>query len=201
MWGGAAAGVAIALGRVPFVAGAAHTLAAAAESLVGDGGTHLLAGAAKRGAPATTVQVATAVVGVVLPGLTALLAVLAARGTLQVRSAVALVLAALGAVSFAYQGHGHAAGALVLALMIGGIAVAASGPLLVFPLCALAGLLCGETLPSLLTTGPNSLATAPADFAHQAIYGTPGSPLWLRIALCALGALPFAVAARLLLRS
>ncbi|HET9691782.1 MAG TPA: hypothetical protein VFP61_11555 [Acidimicrobiales bacterium] len=197
--GGVVAGVAIALGSVPYLAGAAHTLASAAESLVGAGGQRLLAAAASSGAPATVVQVATAAVAVVLPGCTALLAVLAARGTLQLRAVVALALAALGAASFAYQAHGHAAGALVLALAVGGLAVAATGPLVVFPLCALAGLLGGETLPSLLSTGAGSLAAGPAGLVHAALYGTPGSPLWLRIALLVLGAVPFAAAARVVL--
>jgi hypothetical protein len=198
---GVAAGLALALGRAPYLAGAARSLAGSAESLVGSGGHRLLAGATRRGAPAQAVEILTAVVAVVVPGVTALLAVLAARGTLRLRAVIALVLAGLGAATYLYQGRGDASGALILALAVGGIAVTAAGPLVVTPLCALAGLLCGETLPELLRAGRTGagLTAQPASLVHQALYGSPGSPLWIRVALLIVAAVPFGVGARLVL--
>lgn len=196
---GVAVGLALALGHAPYLAGAARSLAAAAESLVAAAGRRLLAGAAHQGTPGRVVEVVTVLVAVALPGATALLAVVAARGTLRVRSVVALLLAALGAVSYLYQGHGKASGALVLALAVGGIAVAATGPLVVAPLCALAGLLCGETLPQLLRSGASGATgiSQPASSLHQALYSSPGAPAWIRVGLLLVAAIPFAAAARL----
>jgi hypothetical protein len=194
-------GLTIALGRTPYLAGAARDLAVAGESLVGSGGHRLLTDAARSGAPARVVEAATAVVAVLVPGVTALLAVVAARGTLRLRAVVAVLVVALGGATYAYLGHGVASGALLLALAVGAVAVAATGPLVVAPLCALAGLLCGETLPQVVRSGRHGglLAAQPAQLVHQAIYGTPGSPLWIRLVLLVVAALPFAFAAWLVL--
>jgi hypothetical protein len=193
---GVVAGLALALGEVPYLAGAARSLADTAQRLVGTGGHRLVTSAARRGAPHTAVLIVTALLGVALPGVTALILVVAARGTLRLRALIALALVALGAATFAYQGHGVASGALVLALAVAGIAVAATGPLIVAPLSALAGLLCGETLPRILSRH-STLPDAPVAAIHAALYHSATSPGWLRVVVLIVAAVPFFFAARL----
>ncbi|MGH9059658.1 MAG: hypothetical protein ACRDZY_09130, partial [Acidimicrobiales bacterium] len=135
---GAVLGLALSLGKFPYLAGAARSLADTAEQLVAAGGHHLLTTTANHGASQRTVLIVTALLGVVLPGVTALLLVSAARGTLRIRAVVGLLVLALSAASFAYHPHGVATGAVVLALVVAGVAVALSGPLVAAPLCALA---------------------------------------------------------------
>ncbi len=191
---GAVLGVALSIGQFPYLAGAARSLADTAEQLVGAGGHHLLT-TATHGASRRSVLVATALVGVLLPGVTALLLVLAGRGTLRLRAIVGLLTLALSAASFAYHPPGVATGSLALALAVAGVAVAFSGPLVAAPLCALAGLLCGEWLPRILDTH-STLADAPVAAIHTAFTNHPGAPLALRVAVLAIAAIPFALAAR-----
>jgi hypothetical protein len=193
---GAGLGLALSLGEFPYLAGAARSLADTAEQLVGAGGHHLLTTAATHGAARRSVLIVTALVGVLLPGLTALLLVLAARGALRIRAVVGLLILALSAASFAYHPHGVAAGTIVLALAVAGVAVAVSGPLVVLPLCALAGLICGQWLPRILDVH-SDLPGSPVDAVHQAVWSHPGTPTALRIALLVFAGIPFAVAARL----
>ncbi|MCU4183359.1 hypothetical protein K6U06_03235 [Acidiferrimicrobium sp. IK] len=193
---GVAAGLALSLGRAPYLAGAARSLADTAQRLVGSAGNKLLTSAAKHGAPHSAVVVVTALVAVALPGITALVLIVAARSTLRLRAVIAVLLVALGAAAYVYQGHGVASGTLVMALAVAGIAVAATGPLVVAPLAALAGLLCGQTLPRVLaahTTLPN----APVAAIHQALYHSPATPAWLRVAVLIVAGVPFFFAARL----
>ena len=75
-----------------------------------------------------TLNAVTAVVAVLVPGVTALLLMYAARATLHLRAVVALVMAGLGVAAFFYLPHGVAAGAAVLAFVAAGMAVAATGP-------------------------------------------------------------------------
>jgi hypothetical protein len=120
---------------------------------------------------------------------------LAARGTLRARVVIGLLLAALGGAAFFYLPHGHAAGVALLAGAVAGIAVAAVGPLVAASLAALAALIATTFLPRLLTG--HSVAGASVNALHQALFGTPGSPLWLRIVVLGVAALPFGYAARL----
>jgi hypothetical protein len=195
-----AAGVAVAAGHLPYLAGAGRTLTTTAERIVQSGERHLVSGAAGSGAPKRLVLALGAVLAVLLPGVTALLLILSARVGLRLRSLVALAVTALGAASFFYQPHGRAAGVLVLALIIGGLAVALTGPALVTPL-AFAATLIGATFLPTLFTHRAAATDASVDSLHEAIYGRPGTPLALQLALLILAALPFAAAARLALRS
>jgi hypothetical protein len=137
---------------------------------------------------------------VLLPGITALLLVVAARGTLRLRSVVALAIVALGAVAFAYQPRGVAAGELVLALVVAGLAVVLTGPLVVAPLAGLAALIGTQFLPQLVS-GNSSLALDNVDLFHQALTGNPGTPAVLQVVLLVVAAVPFAFAGRMILES
>lgn len=195
---GAAIGVAVAAGRVPYLAGAGRSLAATAERLVQSGADRLVRDAASAGAPRRAVLGAGAVIAVALPGITALLLIVAARTTLRIRSVIALGVAALGAVSFFYHPHGTASGVLVLALVVAGLAVTLTGPLLAAPLALGAGLIGAEFLPTLFDR--HFAATQSSVSAlHQALYGRPGTPLSLQVVLLIIAALPFAWAAKLVL--
>lgn len=193
---GTVAGIAIAAGKVPYLAGAARSLADDAQRLVGSGGDALINGAASSGAPRRVVLGATAVVAVLMPGVTSLLLVLAARGALRLRAIVAVLLAVFGAASFAYQAHGNALGVITLALVVGAGALALTGPLVTAPLCALAALVGAEFLPRLLQSAPH-LPNAPVSELHQALLSTSGTPLWLQLVMLVIAVVPFAFAARL----
>jgi hypothetical protein len=196
---GAAAGVAVGIGRVPYLAGAASSLADTALRVVDSGGLTLVHDAARHGAPRRAVRGLAALVGLLLPGVTALLLVLAARGTLRLRSIVGALLALLGLAAFFYLPAGPAAGVALLALAAAGVALAATGPLVAAPLVALAALIATEYLPRLLDVrgGPPG---APVAALHAALFAAPGSPLWLRALALVVAAIPFAVAARLVVR-
>jgi hypothetical protein len=195
---GAAVGIAIAAGHLPYLAGAARSLADTAESLVGHGANKLVSEAAKAGAPRRVILGIGGLIAAALPGLTALLLVIAARGSIRLRAIIAVLLAGLGAASFVYQSHGHAAGVLVLALIVAGLAVALTGPLVAAPLAGVAGLIGGEFLPGLVAFGRAATQVSTQDL-HIAIYNHPGSPTALRLVALAVATVPFAVAARLII--
>jgi hypothetical protein len=194
--GGALVGIAVAAGHIPYLAGAGRSLADTAQRLVGSGADHLISAAAATGAPRRVIQGLTGVIAAVLPGVTALLLVVAARGTLRLRALVGLLVVALGAASYLYQPHGKATGALLLTLAIAAIAVALTGPLVAAPLAALAGLIGGEFLPALLRSSQVVTQRSVSDL-HQAIYDHPGTPNALRLLVLVIAAIPFAAAARL----
>jgi hypothetical protein len=194
---GAVVGIAIAGGHVPYLAGAARSLAETAERLVGSGATRLIDAAASAGAPQRVILGVAGVIAVLLPGVTALLLVLAARGSLRLRAIVALLVVVLGAASFAYQSHGRATGVLLLALVIASLAVMVTGPLVAAPLAALAGLIAGEYLPTLVSS-TRAVTQRSVNDLHQAIYNHPGTPTGLQIVLLIVAAIPFALAARLI---
>jgi hypothetical protein len=123
----------------------------------------------------------------------------AARATLYLRVVIGLLVAALGVAAFFYLPHGAAAGVAALAFVAAGVAVAATGPLVAAPLAALAALIATAFLPRLLASH-STLPNAPVAALHQALFASAGSPLWLRIVVLALAALPFAFAARLVVR-
>ncbi len=195
---GAALGVALAAGRVPYLAGSARSLADTAERLVASGADRLVRDAASVGAPRRVVLGLAGVVAAVLPGLTALLLVLAARGTLRLRAVIGVLIVALGAAAYLYQPHGPATGVLFLALAVAGLAVTLSGPLVAAPLAALAGLIGGEFLPALLSTGRTVTQRSVTDL-HQAIFDHAGTPLALQVAVLVIAAIPFALALRLVI--
>jgi hypothetical protein len=196
---GAALGVAIALGHVPYLAGAGRSLANTAERLVTSGANRLIRDAANHGAPRRVLIGVGAALAVALPGLTAWLLLVAARASLRVRSLIALGMVALGASSYAYQPKGTATGVLLLALAVAGFAVAVTGPLVAAPLAMGAGLIGAEFLPTLVTSRLGSAVSQSSVSAmHVAIYNRPGTPTALQLAMLVLAALPFAAAARLL---
>jgi len=195
---GTVVGVAVAAGHLPYLGGAGRSLADTAQRLVGSGAGHVIRGLAATGAPRRVVLGLTGVVAAVVPGVTALLLVVAARGSLRVRAIVGLLVVALGAASYVYQPHGKATGALVLALVIAALAVSLTGPLVAAPLCALAGLIGGEFLPSLLRSS-QVVTQRSVDDLHVAIFNHPGTPTVLQLVVLVIAAIPFAVAARLVL--
>jgi hypothetical protein len=193
---GVLVGVAIAIGHLDYLAGAARTLADTAERLVGSGATHLIHRLAATGAPRRAVLGLTAAIAVLVPGLTALLLIVAARGSLRLRAVIGLLVLALGAASYLYHPGGEATGVLFLVLVVAGIAVAFTGPLIAAPLAALAGLIAGEFLPGLVQSSRVVTQGSVSDL-HQAIFGHPGTPVLLQIAVLLLALVPFAAAARL----
>ena len=195
---GAAVGIAVALGRLPYLAGAGRSLAATAERLVLSGANRIISGAASAGASRRVVLGLGSLIAVILPGLTALLLVVAARATIVVRRVIAAGIVVLGAASYFYQPHGSATGVLVLALAVAGIAVTLSGPLVAAPLALGAGLLGGEYLPTLISNGTAATSSS-VNAMHLALYNRPGTPTALQVALLIVAALPFAWAARLIL--
>jgi hypothetical protein len=200
MIAGALLGVAVGLGDVPFLAGAARSLADTAQHLVADGAGHLTDDVASSGAPRRFVLAIGALVGVLLPGVTCLLLIVAARGTLRVRAVVGVAVVALGAAAYVYQPKGVATGEIALAVAVAALAVVLTGPLVAAPLAGLAGLIGVEFLPQLVS-GRSSLALANVDTLHLALTGSAGTPAVLQVLVLVVAAVPFAFAARLLLRS
>ena len=193
---GVIVGIAVSAGRLPYVAGAARSFAATAEHLVLSGANRIISGAAKHGAPKRAVLGVGGVLAVIVPGVTALLLILAARVSLRVRTLISLLIVAVGAASYVYQPHGEATGVLILALMVAGLAVALTGPIVAFPLSLLAGLIGGSFVPTLFSK--HFAATQNAVSAlHVAIYNRPGHPLALQVALLVVALIPFAWAAKL----
>ena len=149
--------------------------------------------------PERAVEGLSAFLAVLLPGVTALLLVIAARATHRVAAAVALLVAVLGVASYFYHSHGVATGALVLALAVAGAAIALSGPLVIAPLGALAGLIGTELLPRLVRGG-NTVPAATVRTLYQAIAGHPGSPEWFRVLVLIVAAAPLAAGGWIALR-
>jgi hypothetical protein len=187
-------GVAVGLGKVPYLAGAAFTLAGTALRIVHSAGLTLVHQVARRGASRRAVLGLSALVGVLVPGAAALGLVLAARAALRLRALLALAVVAVGVASAVYLPAGAAAGTVVLALLVAAVAALATGPLLVAPLAGVAGLLAAVYLPGFLD--PRKLAGAPVTDLHLALFGRPGHPLWLEALVLAVAAVPFLLAAR-----
>jgi hypothetical protein len=196
---GVAVGIVLGLGRFAYFHGAAVSLSDTALRVVGTAGLTLVRSAASSGAPQRVVTGLTAVLAVLVPGLTALLLVYAGRVTLRLRAVVALLLAALGVAAFFYLPGGSAAGVALLAVAAAGLALAATGPLVAAPLVALATLIAMAFLPRLVASH-STLPNAPVSALHRALFATAGSPFWLRVAVLVVAALPFAVAGRLIVR-
>lgn len=195
---GAIVGIAVAAGHLPYLAGAGRSLADTAERLVGSGADRLIRATASTGAPRRVVLGLTGVIAAILPGVTALLLIVAARSSLRLRAIIGLLIVALGAASYVYQPHGQATGVLLLALAIAGLAVALTGPLVAAPLAALAGIIGGEFLPALLRSSQVVTQRSVNDL-HQAVYNHPGTPTALRLLVLVIAAVPFAAATRLVL--
>lgn len=188
-------GVAMGVGHFPYFSGAAGSLADTALHIVGTVGLTIVHDAAHAGAPRRVVQGLQAMVAVVIPGLTAWLLILAAKGTLHLRTVVGVLVAALGVAAFFYLPGGSAVGVFVLALAAAGLAVAATGPLVAAPLAALAALIATVYLPRLITDH-SVLPAGPVETLHRALFATAGSPLWLQVVLLVVAVAPFVLAAR-----
>jgi len=196
---GAVVGIAIGIGKLPYLAGAAGSLSDTSLRVVGTAERSIVHGVAHGGASMRVVEGLAAFLAVLLPGLTAVVLVYVARGTLRLRWLITIILVGLGIAAFVYLPHGLASGVAVLAFVVAGIALVATGPFVAAPLSALAGLIGAEFLPRLLATN-STIPDAPVLALHRAIFGSDGSPLWLRIIVLALAAVPFAWAGRLVLR-
>jgi hypothetical protein len=196
---GAAAGIAVALGKVPYVAGAAGSLADTGERIVGTAGLSIIDAAARHGTSQRVVEGVIAVISILVPGVTALLLVYAARGTLRLRRLAGVVLVALGIGAYFYLPHGAATGVAALALVFALVALVATGPLVAAPLAGLAAMIAAGFLPRLVETH-SPVVGEPVAALHRALFATSGSPLWLRVAVLVVTALPFALSARLIAR-
>ena len=196
---GVAAGAAIGIGKLPYFAGAATSLSDTALRIVASAGSSLTRSIAKHGASQRAVVGITAIVSVLVPGVTAMLLIYAARATLHLRAVIAFLVAALGVAAFFYLPHGTAIGVAVLALTGAAIAVAATGPLVAAPLAGLAGLIGASFLPRILASH-STLPNVPVAALNAAFFAGVGSPYWLRIVVLAIAALPFAIAVRLIVR-
>lgn len=193
---GVAAGIAVAAGHLPYLAGAGRLLTTTAEHLVQSGQNRLVSGVASTGASRRVVLGIGAVLAVLLPGVTALLLIVAAKAVYWLRVLVGVLVAALGAVTFVYESQGKATGALVLALVVAGVALFLTGPLLITPLAFTAALIGAEFLPTLFEHRVSATAES-VNALHSAIYGKPGTPLVLQVILLVVAVLPFAWAALL----
>lgn len=192
---GVLVGVAMGIGHFPYFSGAAASLSDTALRIVGTVGLTIVHGTAQAGAPRRVVEGLQAVVAVIVPGLTAWLLIVAAKGTLHLRTVVGVLVAALGVGAFFYLPAGSAIGVFVLALAAAGLAVMATGPLVAAPLAALAALIATVYLPRLITDH-SILPAGPVNTLHRALFSTPGSPLWLQVVLLVVAIAPFALAAR-----
>jgi hypothetical protein len=149
---GVVVGVAIGIGKLPYFDGAATSLCDTALRVVDTGGLTLIHGAAKHGAPQRVVEGLVAILAILVPGVTALLLIVAARATLRLREVIAVLLAALGIASFFYLPGGTAVGVALFALLAAGLVVVVTGPFVVAPLAALASLIATVFLPKLVRT-------------------------------------------------
>lgn len=192
-------GIALGIGKVPYLAGAASSLADTAQRVVGTLGLTLIHDAADHGASQRVVLGSEAFLAALVPGITALGLVVAARSTLVLRRVLAVLLVALGVGAYFYLPHGPATGVALLAIAVAGIAVVATGPLVVAPLAAVAALI-GTTFLPRLVASDSKLPTLPVNALHVALFESPGSPLWLQIVVLVIAAVPFAFAARLVIR-
>lgn len=197
---GVIAGIAVAAGRLPYLAGAGRSLAATAERLVLSAANRIVAAAATQGAPKRVVLGFGGVMAVLVPGVAALLLIIAARVSLRLRSIIAVLIVAVGAASFVYQPHGQASGVLVLALFVAGLAVALTGPVVALPLALVAGLIGASYLPTLFSKHFAATQSS-VNAIHTAIYNRPGQPLALQVILLLVALVPFAWAAKLVASS
>lgn len=195
---GALLGVAVSAGHFPYLAGAGRTLADTAVQLVGSGADRMIRAAAATGAPRRVTLGLGAVAAALLPGVTALLLIVAARGSLRLRALVGLLILALSATSYLYHPGGTATGVMLLTLAVAGLAVALTGPLVAAPLAALAGLIAGQFLPALFRAG-STATQGIVDDLHEALFNHSGAPLGLRVIVLAIATIPFAFATRLIL--
>ena len=114
---GVVAGVAIGIGKLAYFEGAATSLCDTALRVVDTGGLTLIHDAAKHGAPQRVVEGLVSILAILVPGVTALLLIVAARATLRLREVIGVLLAALGIASFFYLPGGTAVGVALLALL------------------------------------------------------------------------------------
>lgn len=195
---GMAVGIGIGLGRVDYFAGAASSLAGTAERLVGSAGHRVVGLMSAHGASRRVVEGVAAAIALLVPGVTAWLLMVAARGTVRLKWVVAAALTGLGVAAFFFLPQGDATGVAVLAFITAVVAMVATGPVVAAPLAALAAVIGTTFLPRLLGGQP-TLLNAPVTQLHQAITGSAGAPLWLRVAALVGAALPFALALRVAL--
>jgi hypothetical protein len=188
---GAVVGVAVSLGHLPYLAGAGRVLSTTSERLVLSGANRIISAASAAGASRRVVLGFGSLIAVLIPGVTALLLVVAAKASLRIRSIIAVLIVALGAASYVYSPHGQATGVLLLALLVAGLAVTLTGPLVAAPLTLAAGLIAGEYLPSLFAKGHAATSNS-VSAMHVALYNSPGTPTALQVALLIVAVLPFA---------
>ena len=202
---GVAIGVFIWVAKVPYLAGAGQSFATTLEKVVSSV-AHWIAStgpsvSTKSGSYNTSPRIVDGFSGLgsaLLPGITAVILIFAAKSVRRIRWVVAILLAALGVASFSYFSHGSAMGVLILALVVAFLSVTMAGPLVVTPLCALAALIACEYLPQLFNS--KALTNGPVDLIHTAFWSSPGQPSWLQLVVFVVACAPFALAGRLVLR-
>ena len=112
----------------------------------------------------------------------------------------ALLVAGLGVAAFFYLPHGIAIGVAVLAIRRGrdrGVGERARSSPRLSP--ALAALIATAYLPRIVESH-STFANVPVGLLHEAFFSNVASPFWLRVVVLAVAALPFALAARLIVR-
>ncbi len=197
--GGAVVGLVVALTHLQFVYGATVSLTNAAQSIVGSVANKIVSASAQNGAPKRVVQAISVLVALAIPGFTALFLIFVAKSAARVRVLLGAVLAVFGVLAYAYEPKGIASGALVLGLGVAAVAIGATGPFLVAPLSAMAGLIAGSFLPNVLSSS-GALPNAPVETFNQAVFGSTGAPIVLRVALMIVCCTPFAYAAKMALK-
>ncbi len=130
---GVIVGVAVALGRVPYLAGAGRSLADTTQRLVDSGAKHLVNDLKSHRAPQRVGARLTSLIAILVPGVTALAPRGRSPGQPRIKSIIAALIVLVGLASYFYQPHGKATGVLILALAIAGVAVVAAGPLVAAP--------------------------------------------------------------------
>lgn len=136
---GAVIGVALAFGRLPFLAGAATGLARTASEVtvhVTNWVTGLVSDQPSRWTETTAL-----VVGLVSPGLTALLLALAARAGIGLRRGIGGLIVVIGLLSFAVLPRAEAAGVFTVCVALGAAAIVGLDVLVVVPCAAVAAML------------------------------------------------------------
>lgn len=202
---GVAIGVAVWVLKVPYLAGAGQSFATTLEKVVasiahwlGSSGTSVSTKSGNYNASPRIVDGFSGLGSALLPGITAVVLIFAAKSIRRVRWVVAILLAALGVASFSYFSHGSAMGVLVLSLVVAFLSVTMAGPLVVTPLAALAALIACEYLPHLFSS--KALTDGPVGLIHQAFWSSPGQPSWLQLVVFVVACAPFVLAGRLVLR-
>lgn len=194
---GAAAGIAMAFGRLPYFAGAASDMARTSATLT----AHLSTWTVHRVShqPGRTVVTVTVALSLMSPGIAAALLALAAYAGTGLRRGIGVAIVALGVAAFFFLPGTHAAGVFGLCLVLGVCALIGLDVLVSVPCAAVATMLAvtwgRAVLASHTLPGLNHVATI-----NDLWFNHAADPLSAKIAVVSMAGLPFLVAIVLLIR-